>query len=935
MEGFTRTVNRITILHSNINGIRGRLSELKHLAAKHLPDVLVINECNLDLNEHKYEIPGYDKIFDMIKPHLGTATYVRQNLRWARIRLLPDLVDDSTRRVEGSTIKLQTAQGWITINTVYFECNQTAERKRQILALLDIEEAITIGDLNIESTMLNHKKDSATGRALNAKINNAEIAIHHTGVPSRPHARGRGILDLAVTTGTLSDYNTKCLQLEDIGSDHRPWMFTIYIQHDVNETARRDIGALLSNPDSLQHYRRLIAEALESDEHIKNDYASHAECEAAIQALERILTEALDAVIPEKIIRPRDALPEELQHKLKLRAELKDMSHRNKEDPTLRSHYQRAKRDFADSLKKHKETSWTKVLESKKGNRQKMWAMQKSLKRPSQQLPQIEGCNTEEKTLDALVHAAIVHESNVSDTLQLTIGLDGPRVNDYKVKMTDVKMAVFSFKNRKAPGPDKIQGYALKSAGPCLWFKLTHIFNYVLSTGYYPHRWKLGECIFLHKSGKNSRLASSYRPITLLNTMGKICERLMYEIVLRETRHLIPEYQHGFTRKRGTGTQILRTVSKITRELEDGNSVAMISTDLSKAFDSINHKALVYKLHVAGIKNSVIRMIYHYLTDRNIQGRFRTTVGAKTSVPHGVPQGSILGPLLFNLYMSDIGPGNRIETSRIQGLYKSQYADDLCLLSPSKIPDLATARTEWAAECILDYYEKWGLRCNVDKTDCVMFTMKRKKSPANPRGYRPHVRLRDQIVKYKKSVRYLGVHLDTRLSMNVHAEYNAKKAKQIRGMLNTIIGWRSRVDLEVKLLVIKTCIVPILDYGIVQLLPRVSRTNLNKLEATLRTAYKNAAQMPRCLDSKIVWEMLNEDPWHVRVSDLHNELIAKARCAEIEGLADAGTTYTRHNQHNPLMATSRLRGIVVPQIARAERLKPLDKRAVPPRDWYL
>lgn len=921
-------------MHININGIRQRFAELKHLTAKHMPDILIVNECNLDLNILKYNIPGYDKIFDAIGPHLGTATYVRQNLRWARIRLLPGLADDSDRQIEGSTIKLQTTQGWITVNTIYFESNQSAERKRQILALIDTEEAITIGDFNVESTLLNHRRDSGIGRAINERINNGDIMIHHAGAPSRPYSQGNGILDLACTTGLLSDHRTKCQQLEDIGSDHLPWLFTIYMQHATIETARRNIGALLSRPEKLQQYRRSIAKAIEHDDSIKNKYSSHIECEAAIESLERVIIDALDDVIPETIVRPRDTLPEDLQRKLELRSELKDKSCRNRMDHLLKSQYQKAKRDFADSLIKYKEASWTKVLESKKENRQKMWTIQKSLKRPNQQLPQIDDCDTEEKTLEALVHAAIVHNSCVSETLQMTIGLEGPQVDDYKVTMMDVKKAVFKFKNRKAPGHDKIQGYALKSAGPCLWFKLTHIVNYVLSTGYYPHRWKLGECIFLHKHGKNTRLASSYRPITLLNTMGKICERLMCETVLREAGHLIPEYQHGFTRNRGTGTQILRTASKITKELNDGNSVAMISTDLSKAFDSINHKALVYKLYQANIKNSVIRMIYHYLTDRRIRGRFRTTVGDDTTVPHGVPQGSILGPLIFNLYMSDIGPSNKIGTIQIRNLYKSQYADDLCLLNPSKTPDLATVRTEWAAECILDYYEKWGLSCNVGKTVCIMFTMKRKKSPANPRGYRPYVRLRGETIEYKNSVKYLGVHFDKRMSMNEHVQHTVTKAKQITGMLNPIVGWRSKVSLDVKLLVIKTCITPILDYGIVQLLPRVSKTNLNRLESTLRSAYKNAAQMPRRLKSKIVWEMLNEDPWHIRASDLHNELLLKIRCVEIEGLENV-ETYTRHNQHNPMLPSNRLQGVCVPQIPRYERLKPLDKRTVPPRDWYL
>ena len=105
---------------------------------------------------------------------------------------------------------------------------------------------------------------------------------------------------------------------------------------------------------------------------------------------------------------------------------------------------------------------------------------------------------------------------------------------------------------------------------------------------------------------------ASYRPITLLNILGKLCERIMYARILPAVRHLIPEYQHGFTIARGTGTQILRTGKVITDALAAGNSVAMISTDLSKAFDSINHGALSKKLLDTNVDNNIIKLIENY-----------------------------------------------------------------------------------------------------------------------------------------------------------------------------------------------------------------------------------------------------------------------------------------------------------------------------------
>ena len=149
----------------------------------------------------------------------------------------------------------------------------------------------------------------------------------------------------------------------------------------------------------------------------------------------------------------------------------------------------------------------------------------------------------------------------------------------------------------------------------------------------------------------------------------------MYARILPAVGHLIPEYQHGFTIARGTGTQILHTGKVITDALAAGNSVAMISTDLSKAFDSINHGALSKKLLDTNVDNNIINLIENYLDRRKVRGKYLTSYGDEQSVTHGVPQGSILGPILFNLYVSDI-PNNDIA-----GITLSQYADDLCILN--------------------------------------------------------------------------------------------------------------------------------------------------------------------------------------------------------------------------------------------------------------
>lgn len=178
-------------------------------------------------------------------------------------------------------------------------------------------------------------------------------------------------------------------------------------------------------------------------------------------------------------------------------------------------------------------------------------------------------------------------------------------------------------------------------------------------------------------------------------------------------------------------------------------------------------------------------------------------------VPHGVPQGSILGPVIFNLYVSDIW---KIYDDMIP-LKLSQYADDLCILTRSAKPFEASRRAGRAAGTVINYYKRWGLKCNIDKTECILFTAKRQHRPR-------FIRVEDELLEYKKTVKYLGVHFDQRMTMQVHTDKVIEKAKRVRGGLSSIIGYHSRIDAYIKLAVIQACLLPILDYGVVQLLPR-------------------------------------------------------------------------------------------------------------------
>lgn len=919
-----RTTRNLRIFHCNVQGLRNKFTEVKNLISKTNPHVIVLNECKVDFEKQKFNINGYDKLYDMRKVHLGTAVYIKKGLRWSQIEVIPGH-NNNERVIEGVAIKLTTnfeSGESIIVRGLYIPITRYRNIRGELEDIVESSDSINIGDLNLQMVQLNHNRTVGAGLEVQKRIDDELCTLKHTGLPSRPCHAGNGILDAALITGEARYSNVYCKHLESISSDHLPWLFCMDIAMEEEEDEIRSLRELYENEDLAKQYINLIENSIDPNLQIE----SNDDCDSYIENLESTINSALDIVAPKKKQNKKELLPSAIQQMIVDRNIAKVNVKRTGGHIQAKISYNIAKNDLQAALQNYRESTWTKIIENTKDNRAKMWKIQRSMKKPPQRLPHLDSCNTEKETIDKLVDTAIVKQSPIQK-IDEGNELNTPYQPLKETDMLEVKKAIFCFKNKKAPGPDHIKVDALKLAGPAFYCALTRVINYVLKTGYYPQRWKLGECIFLHKAGKNYKEAKSYRPITLLNIMGKVCERILYTRILEECKHLIPDYQHGFMRHRGTGTQILRTSKYICDALEEGHSVAMISTDLSKAFDSINHRGLTSKLVGKDIANNVIKIIENYLMNRKIRGRFRTTIGEEVQVPHGVPQGSILGPLIFNLYVHDI------PTTNIAGQMLSQYADDLCILNTAIRPDQATRRAKWATEQIIDYYERWGLQCNVDKTECIMFTKKRVRSIRNPNGYKPTVKLKGTTLEYKDCVRYLGVQMDKRLSMNAHVKHVVKKAKSVRGMLAPIIGYYSKTNVETKLAVIHSCLLPILDYGIVQLLPRVSKTNLLTIERQYRMALKSAGGFPRSIPTEMLWDLLDEDPWHLRVHDLHRDMIDKLKTMCIPGLETADLQYAKYGQYNPMMYSQRIGEIEY--VIKKQRGKCVSKRNVPPREHFL
>lgn len=319
----------------------------------------------------------------------------------------------------------------------------------------------------------------------------------------------------------------------------------------------------------------------------------------------------------------------------------------------------------------------------------------------------------------------------------------------------------------KAPGPDYISSKFLIKCASSIAYPIASLFNLSLSTNTVPKLWKSAFITPVHKKGSKT-VVTNYRPISKLCIIAKIFERLIYDQVYAALSNYFSPHQHGFLKGKSTVSNLLLLNDYITLAMDSGHQVDVVYTDYSKAFDKIDHYILLQKLTRSGICGDLLRWFSSYIDNRSQAVVLNNYISSWVPVPSGVPQGSLLGPLLFIIYVADID--SCFLSSKLLC-----FADDMKVFSTvSSADDMIALQADLVR--LEEYCRINKLELNPSKCSFITFTRKFNVIPTT-------YTLQGQALSRYSSMRDLGVIHDSKLLFDEHVEKIVSKASKALGFI--------------------------------------------------------------------------------------------------------------------------------------------------------
>lgn len=841
-------VETLRILQWNALSLHTNLDHFKQYIAGCKPDIIAVQSVG---RKHAPVIPGYYYPPYLVRNKdagdvVAVATYVRSHVKFG-YQKAP--VPDNHLAV---MVEVETTLGAINVLNLYYPKGVSEGEQTAWISQLDGGKSwVVLGDFNAHHQLWGTRDTMVRngGQHLAEHIELSPLVLLNDGTATRlPQVEGHRptAIDLTLASAELEPLTSWIVENDDLGSDHLPIITTIMgVQADK----------LRENTDPVFNYGKAnwgyFTELLSTPDFLREDMS----VEEMYNAYRGAVLDAAQASIPYKTTKNNNLKgnvwwSEECQQAVRDKNKAyKKLCHYGNSQNLI--NYKKSKAECKQTIKKAKEKYWEDfILNNVDSYRDigKVWQETKKIKhqyKPPAQPLIVDGVKITEDKAKAETFADIFARASQSESLPEDLRQhrqqwvkppppppDRESPLNMPFSLTELKVAISNVKKpKKATGQDPVSYQMIRHFPDAFLQKLLTVFNQCWDEGIVPSQWNNATVTPLHKPGKPRSDPSGYRPISLTPHTGKIYERLVrqrldYHLAKNKT---IPNIQAGFRKARSCTDHLVRLTAHVKRNLLRNRPTALVCFDVKKAYDSVWLDKLMWKLGSIGLNGNILSAIQALTHNRTIQVKVKGECSSLRRLDIGLPQGSILSPILYNVMLMDLNK------DKLQHCQIGIYADDIALWYTPDVRRLTKLRAcqmlrkglQRDVTILSNYMKENGFQFSAEKTAFVVF-----------RGPRTQI-LRHELfiivngarIETVDKVKYLGVTLDCFLSFRPHAHEAIAKTRKVWNLvkvLNATPGCNSQKHL---LEVVRALVRSRLSYG-QEVYFTMSNTMLNKLAST-------------------------------------------------------------------------------------------------------
>ncbi len=344
------------------------------------------------------------------------------------------------------------------------------------------------------------------------------------------------------------------------------------------------------------------------------------------------------------------------------------------------------------------------------------------------------------------------------------------------ITLGELKAAIKTLRNT-APGHDGVSNRLLKKTPDAMLRHILSLFNASLAAGFLPTQFLHATVLMFPKPGKNHSSPDNYRPISLTCTLSKLLEKILCHRIHTHlnAEGIIPDTQAGFRPGVNTYEQILKVATAMEINVNKNVHGLIALMDVKKAFDTVWHAGLLFKLHSIGLPDTLVRWIASFLLNRTARVKQDDALSSAFVLRAGVPQGSTISPLLYLLYVLDAPNPGAHDSGNFHGQGLAQFADDTAYWAASQHPHFVCKKLNQTLSTYLAWCNKWRITLNADKTQ-LCYVSRTFKSLLKVKEY--PITLGTTQLKIQHCATYLGIKLDSRMKYKSHILEAAAKAKK-------------------------------------------------------------------------------------------------------------------------------------------------------------